>query len=251
MGDWLVFAIKSDGTLWAWGRMANSYTGVSTTGANSAPVQVGTNTDWRECSYFAGSKPLFMKRDGSIWLLDASDHRGVAPVTGIVKGLLESNQLNFLADSDNLGGDPAFGVLKVLEITYQMGATNGVATFTENKPVKLGDGRQPLTITRALYGDQALIGRATNVWDQTQPAQFRRLALPTNVVAFAGGRHGFGAALTSDGEVWTWGESMGRHTLALPPLQGLSRFLGRLGIQVHWGEPQPVILNQPERLERQ
>jgi alpha-tubulin suppressor-like RCC1 family protein len=81
MGDWLVFAIKTDGTLWAWGRQADVYTGATNPASNPTPTQVGTNSDWQACCIFSQWCPLFLKRDGSLWALDASDHIYVKPAS--------------------------------------------------------------------------------------------------------------------------------------------------------------------------
>jgi alpha-tubulin suppressor-like RCC1 family protein len=239
MGDWTVFAVKADGTLWAWGRQARAYTG--NPNAESTPVQVGTNNDWRACASFEGSCPLFMKRDGSLWAMDAWHERGVATVTAIVAGLVTNSQLNLVADSATFGGDPAFGVAKSLQIIYQLGGTNRVMTFAEDAPVYLGEAGLPLTIIRALYGDpRSFRDAAAGASPQSLPAQLRRIQAPKEIVAFEGGRHRLGVVLTSEGEVWTWGEALGRHTL-------ISRLLKRVGIPV---EPRPVILKKPSLLEK-
>jgi alpha-tubulin suppressor-like RCC1 family protein len=250
MGDWMVFAIKSDGTLWAWGREAHVYTGANPN-AESSLARVGADSDWRACASFAQSCPLFMKRDGSIWVMDASSSRGVAAVTAIVRGLVTNNQLNCVANSSTLGGDPAFGIVKSLQITCQLGGTNRVLSFREDSSVSLGAPEQTLTIIRALYGDPKLFRDSSGPWlhaSSDQPAQLRRIGLQKDVVAFCGGRHMLGVALTADGEVWTWGEALGQHTRAIPPLQFCSSLLGRVGVQTHWGDPGPVILKEPSRL---
>ncbi len=250
LGDWMVFAIKSDGTLWAWGRNAHLYTGASPD-ADSSPVRVGTDTEWRACATFASSCPLFMKRDRSLWAMDLSDHRGVANVTGIVSGMVTNNQLSVVADSTTLGGDPAFGIFKSLQITYELGSTNETRTFRENAAVRLGEPGQTLTITRALYGDSSLFNRFGATLKQASnasPAQLRRIRLEKDVAAFCGGRHLLGVALTSGGEVWEWGEALGKHTVGVPPLQFCSRLLNRLGLPVRWGEPGPVVFTTPTRL---
>jgi len=69
-----VLAIKADGTLWAWGRQAHVYTGASNSTQNVIPTQVGTNSDWQALSATTGWWCLGLTRkDGSHWLLDASD----------------------------------------------------------------------------------------------------------------------------------------------------------------------------------
>jgi alpha-tubulin suppressor-like RCC1 family protein len=42
------FAVKSDGTLWAWGRNAQGQLGDETTTNRSSPVQIGTDTNWSD-----------------------------------------------------------------------------------------------------------------------------------------------------------------------------------------------------------
>jgi len=250
MGDWMVFAIKSDGSLWAWGRQAHVFTGADAS-ANPAPMRVGVDSDWRACAHFAHHCPLFMKRDGSLWVLDGSDARGVANVTAIVKGLVANDKLNFLADSTTFGGDPAFGVKKDLQITFQIGGTNCVKTFAEDSIVSLGLSGETLKITRALYGDPKLFQNTNGLWLQSsnnQPAQFRRIALDKEVIAFCGGRHTLGVALTSEDEVWMWGEALGQHRGGFFLLQFLSGVLNRAGVGVHRPESQPVIVKDPVRL---
>ena len=128
-GYFTVLAIKSDGTLWTWGKDANFYTGVADTNLNMTPMQVETDTDWQACSSTSGGYyAVLMKKDGSLWALDASDHRIIKP------------------DS-------------------------------KYKPVAL-----------------------------------RKIDLHKDIVAFAAGGDNIGAALTRGGEIWTWGNVLGEHT---------------------------------------
>jgi alpha-tubulin suppressor-like RCC1 family protein len=251
MGDWMGFAVKSDGTLWAWGRLARAYTGATEPGADSFPARVGTDSDWRACASFANSCPLFMKRDGSIWDLDTSDRRGVAVVTAFVAALVVNNRLNFVADSTTLGGDPAFAVLKTLQITFQLNGVTHVKSFKENSSVSLGGEGEPLRITRALYGNPARFSEVEPPAFQQSScgsARLRRIPLPADIVAFCGGRHGLGVALTQGGDVWTWGETLGQHTRPFPLLRFASTLVNHFGGRVHWGDPGPVIFKEPARL---
>jgi alpha-tubulin suppressor-like RCC1 family protein len=62
-------AIKTDGSLWVWGRNAENQLGLglSDTTNRFAPVQVGTATDWKALS--AGLyRTAAIKTDGSLWV---------------------------------------------------------------------------------------------------------------------------------------------------------------------------------------
>lgn len=63
-----VIALKTDGTIWAWGDNTYSQLGNGASGAavNSVPVQIGTATDWK--SIAAGDlHSLAIKTNGTLW----------------------------------------------------------------------------------------------------------------------------------------------------------------------------------------
>jgi alpha-tubulin suppressor-like RCC1 family protein len=73
-GPWTVFAIKADGTLWTWGREAHVYTESQNPALDTTPTRVGTNSDWASipaCGLWWCQG--LTKKDGSLWLMDASD----------------------------------------------------------------------------------------------------------------------------------------------------------------------------------
>ena len=74
-GYFNVFSIKTDGTLWAWGRNAGIYTGGPIQLLNPTPAQVGRDRDWVACAGSEYFYQLLKKRDGSLWALDAYEHR--------------------------------------------------------------------------------------------------------------------------------------------------------------------------------
>jgi len=80
---------------------------------------------------------------------------GYTNVTALVAGLVTNNQLNFVANNATMGGDPAFDIVKTLQITFQLGGTNQTSSFRENATVQISGGGQPLTVIQALYGNAA------------------------------------------------------------------------------------------------
>jgi alpha-tubulin suppressor-like RCC1 family protein len=61
-----VIAIKTDGTLWSWGRNTNGELGLGNTTAYSSPKQVGSLTDWLKLSsgYY---HTIAVKTNGTLW----------------------------------------------------------------------------------------------------------------------------------------------------------------------------------------
>jgi alpha-tubulin suppressor-like RCC1 family protein len=59
-------AIRSDGTLWAWGSNASGQLGDGTTTDAIVPIQIGTSTDWIAISA-GGSHSVGIQRDASLW----------------------------------------------------------------------------------------------------------------------------------------------------------------------------------------
>jgi hypothetical protein len=60
------FAIKEDGTLWAWGRNSYGLFGNGNKTSSSVPVKVNNDTDWQSISYSSGSVKG-VKTDGTLW----------------------------------------------------------------------------------------------------------------------------------------------------------------------------------------
>ena len=108
-GYFTMLAIKSDGTLWAWGNEANYYTGLPEDNGNATPQQVGTGTDWVSCASSPGCLyHILTKKDGSLWALDASEHRWVKPANQykplkILPLKVPKNIATYTAGGDNIG----------------------------------------------------------------------------------------------------------------------------------------------------
>jgi alpha-tubulin suppressor-like RCC1 family protein len=72
------FAIAENGTLWAWGRNSNGELGDGTNIQRTTPVQIGTDTNWKEISASIDgifSFTLAVKTDGTLWTW-GSNNRG-------------------------------------------------------------------------------------------------------------------------------------------------------------------------------
>jgi len=62
-----IFAVKTDGTLWAWGPNGAGTLGLNNTITRSSPVQVGALTDWNTITVTL-SNVLARKTDGTTWV---------------------------------------------------------------------------------------------------------------------------------------------------------------------------------------
>jgi alpha-tubulin suppressor-like RCC1 family protein len=66
-GTYFTVAVKTDGTLWAWGFNSDGELGIGmTSAAINSPVQVGTLTNWKSvaCGYYHTTA---LKTDGTLW----------------------------------------------------------------------------------------------------------------------------------------------------------------------------------------
>ena len=65
-----ISAIKTDGTLWAWGKnefhSGGGQLGDSSTTGRSSPVQIGSDTTWKAC-FMSGTNGGGTKTDGTLW----------------------------------------------------------------------------------------------------------------------------------------------------------------------------------------
>ena len=103
-GSYTVLAIKSDGTLWAWGREAWDYAVSSIAplqlsgsgNLSDLPTRIGTDADWQACSSFGARHHLLRKKDGSLWQLNAPDYGSGRPAAGFP--LLAGKRLDLQED---------------------------------------------------------------------------------------------------------------------------------------------------------
>ena len=70
-GGFHTMALKSDGSLWAWGPNSRGALGDGTTVDKLSPVQITADTDWVSISA-GGFHTMALKSDGSLWAWGAN-----------------------------------------------------------------------------------------------------------------------------------------------------------------------------------
>jgi alpha-tubulin suppressor-like RCC1 family protein len=75
-GSYHIAAVKTDGTLWAWGNGGSGRLGDDTVVNKSSPVQIGALTTWSQVS--AAAHTVALRTDGTLWAwgLNASGQLG-------------------------------------------------------------------------------------------------------------------------------------------------------------------------------
>lgn len=87
-------AIKTDGTLWAWGKGADGRLGCGDTNSRSSPIQIGALTDW--VKVWAGeSHTVALKSNNSLWTWGGNNAGQLGAV-----GSARSSPVQLNADTD-------------------------------------------------------------------------------------------------------------------------------------------------------
>jgi alpha-tubulin suppressor-like RCC1 family protein len=192
VGDNHSLAIKSDGTLWAWGRNDFGQLGLGTINSTEVmhpiPVRVGTDTNW---SAIAGGI-LFsvgLKKDGTLWGWGG----------------------NWVGQ---LGG-------RSTNLVPLMEDYNRASQAKVSKPTQIGQDSDWAAISvggehvLALKGDRSLWGWGRNDFGQLGDGTTNHRSAPVRIgtetnwrmIAAGGGfSGGHSAAIKTDGSLWVWGD---------------------------------------------
>lgn len=166
-------AIRSDGTLWAWGRTDNCYSlGDGTTTASASPIQIGTATNWSKV-FASELHSMAIKTDGTLWAW----------------------------------GSDYYGYLGLGAIGFQTSPIQ-VGTATNWATIGIGDRHTyGIKTDGTLWGwggnDYGQLGNASGVGSNV-PIQ---IGTATNWQQVVGGYY-HGVAIKTDGTLWSWGRGL-------------------------------------------
>tara|TARA_B100001250_G_C19718250_1_gene752584 strand:+ start:31 stop:1254 length:1224 start_codon:yes stop_codon:yes gene_type:complete len=176
--DGAVWAIKDDGTLWAWGHNGYGELAQNNTTNRSSPIQIGSGTDWNVVMQGGGNcwAAGAIKTDGSLWTWG----RNSAP--GSQGGWLGHNNTTTYSSPVQIPG--------TWENAHQGNYSSmGVKT----------DG----TLWAWGRNGSGELGQNDTVY-QSSPVQIPGTNWGTESYHFAAA-HGWMAALKTDGTLWGWG----------------------------------------------
>ncbi len=218
-GAYHTTAIKSDGSLWAWGSNGNGQLGDGSIVNKYFPVQVGNDMNWTAISP-GGAHTIALKSDGTLWAWggNANGRLGDGTSTQRTAPVKIGNDANWAAIT---AGGAHTVALKTDGTLWAWGYNNagqlGDGTTTDrNSPVRIGSDTNWSAIstrgqhTLALKSDGTLwawgYNNAGQLGDGTTVAINAPVQVGTNstwISIAAGGSHSI--ALKSDGTLWAWG----------------------------------------------
>ena len=226
------YALRTDGTVWAWGANLYGNLGDGTTFDRAAPVQVLGLDD--VSAIVGGQANAFaVKKDGSLWGWGANGHNDAMMVPGALGDRTATNRLTPVPLSDAWGAPQTIGFK---DIEAGPHTTLGLTTegklygWGSNWSGEIGDGTREDKLTPvpvaglptikqmsmggnhglAVTGDGQVFAWGYNgngrLGDGTDTDRFTPVHInaPPNVIQVAaGGAHSL--AITSDGKVYAWG----------------------------------------------
>jgi alpha-tubulin suppressor-like RCC1 family protein len=164
-------AIKTDGTLWAWGSNDSGQLGTSTNSSDkkSSPVQVGTDTNWRQIHNSVNNN-VAIKTDGTLWTWGYNGYGG-----------LGTNNVVYRSSPVQVGTGTTWSRADVGKFTTAAVKTDG---------------------TLWLWGgnEYGVLGQNTNI-TKSSPTQVGAL---TNWSLVSMGDYNV-MAIKTDGTLWVWG----------------------------------------------
>jgi RNA polymerase sigma factor (sigma-70 family) len=208
------FGIKSDGTLWAWGLNNFGQLGIGNRSNTPAPAQVGVNT-WKEvrAGFINGAG---IQTDGSLWAWGGGPTAGNT-ATGNEKAWPAPQRIS----DDTNWVDAAVGENVVFALNSDgsvwawgyAAARYTKATGGESTLTRIGTDSDWSGISCCASRWLVLTKKDGSLWTMTStndsdPAELKPVHLQKDVVAIGGGRK-LAVALTRDGEMWTWGRTIG------------------------------------------
>ncbi len=216
-------AIKSDGTLWAWGYNNYGQLGIGNTNIQTLAVQVGNDQDWTKIFSAASGHSLAIKADGSLWSWgrNLDGQLGLGDTVNRHAPTQVGNEHNWVAIG---GGVNCSWALKADGSLWTWGANDdgqlGLGdTLQRYSPVQVGNSNKWVQVPYScnsflgIQADGSLWGWGANgsgnlgLGDTADRWNPTRIGSEKDWVWVESG--GNSMALKSNGQLWGWGDDEG------------------------------------------
>lgn len=222
---WSTIAIKTDGTLWTWGRNNYGQLGTNNTTTQSSPVQtVSAGTNWKQV---VGGRHhvAAIKTDGTLWLWG----QGVIGQLGDNTTVNKSSPVQTVSGGNNwrlvsacgyqTGAIKTDGTLWGWGINYQGNLGNNNTTWMSSPVQTVSAGTDWKLIscghyhTTAIKTDGSLWTWGTNSYGSLGDGTVTHRSSPVQTVSagnnwkFVSAAQYYTAAIKTDGTLWTWGRN--------------------------------------------
>jgi len=225
-------AVKSDGTLWAWGADDYGQLGLGDNAARLTPQQVGTGTDWQ--SVAAGDDySAALKTDGTLWVWGHNQcgqlgQGGTASVNVPTQVLTGSGAETFSTIACGSGRDSSHmlavktdGTLWGWGLNYIGELGQGSVNHEFDSPIQIGSSSDWASVACGSYfGDDYSLATKTDgeLWawggnyrGQLGNGDYVPLFTPTQVTGVSDWQHivagSSSFATKPDGTLWSWGDN--------------------------------------------
>jgi len=224
-GSGYCLAVKTDGTLWAWGSNGSFQLG-TTGGARSSPVQIGALSDWSQVSAGSGDSSLAVKTDGTLWAWGSGSFGGLGDGTVVAKS--SPVQIGALSDwSQIANGANSSLAVKTDGTLWAWGAgTSGQlgdgTIVNKSSPVQIGalsDWAQVsagIAYSIAIKTNSTIWGWGANtnrqlgdntVISKSSPVQVGNLTSDWAQVSAGSYANSHSLAIKTNGTLWAWGQN--------------------------------------------
>ncbi|OBX25155.1 T9SS type A sorting domain-containing protein [Gelidibacter algens] len=211
-----VLALKTDGTLWAWGNNNYGALGDGTNVWSWSPVQIGTDSNWQSIS--AGSDlSLALKTDGTIWAWGINNHGQLGDNNQFIDKHsptqvgIETNWAKIEVGLGHAGAIKSDGTLWVwgLNTNGQVGNSSlndqvvpvQIETFTDWQTLNLGG-----VNSAGIRMDGTLWAWGANAQGQSGSLSPVQVGTETNWSDVSSGNR-FTLGLKTNGTLWSWGDN--------------------------------------------
>ena len=175
-GNYNMFAIKGDGTLWSWGHQNAGQLGINLASKvqRSSPMQVGTDTTWSKLGASTGGNGGCIKTDGTLWVWGYNEG-----------GMLANNNTNDRSSPVQVGTETTWDHIAISN-AIMMGIKTDGTLWVWGKDE---------------WGDMGLNAQAAPA-HRSSPTQlgtettWSKLGVQTRYTSYA---------TKTDGTAWTWG----------------------------------------------